>query len=62
MGESVGDQRQRVDRSEELDPKIKELAGFLTAAPLPNGTTARMDPGVAGMLAEAATGWQAGGV
>lgn len=66
MGEQAGDQRQRVTdeerRADELEPKIKALGGFLTAASLPNGTTARMDPGVAGMLAEAIVRWQDGDV
>ena len=64
MGEQAGYQRERLTdeecRAEELEPKIKALAGFLTAAHLPNGTTARMDPGVAGMLAEAVIRWQDG--
>lgn len=65
MGEQVGGQRKRVDvgdRGDDLEPRIKALAGFLTAAKLPNGTVARMDPGVAGLLAESIIRWQAGDV
>lgn len=50
------------DRAAELRPRVEALGRFLTAAPLPNGTTARMDPGVAGMLAEAIIRWQDGDV
>lgn len=66
MGEQAGDQRQRVTeeelRAEELEPKIKALGGFLTSAALRNGTTARMDPGIADLLAEAIVRWQDGDV
>ncbi|MGO1827361.1 MAG: hypothetical protein ACTH0J_10570 [Corynebacterium variabile] len=66
MGEPSSGQRQRVTeeelRAEELEPKIKALGGFLTSAALRNGTTARMDPGVADLLAEAIIRWQDGDV
>lgn len=50
------------DRTAALEPQVRALTVFLTNAALPNGTTARMDPGVAGLLAEAVIRWQDGSV
>ena len=50
------------DRSAELRPRVEALGRFLTAAPLANGTTGRLDPGVAELLAEAVLRWQSGEV
>lgn len=60
MGESAGDSKQRVD--ERLLVATRNLASFLTSVPLRNGTTARMNPEVAEMLAESVVRWQAGEV
>lgn len=50
------------DSSAELRPRVEALGRFLTAAPLANGTTGRLDPGVAELLAEAVLRWQSGEV
>jgi hypothetical protein len=50
------------DRAAELRPRVEALGRFLTAAPLANGTTGRLDPGVAELLAEAVLRWQSGEV
>ena len=50
------------DRAAELRPRVESLGRFLTAAPPANGTTGRLDPGVAELLAEAVLRWQSGEV
>lgn len=47
-------------RATELNDQITSLAAFLTAAPLPNDTTADMPQEIAGMLAESIIRWQNG--
>lgn len=47
---------------ERVKPQVDALASFLTSAPLSNRTTARIDPGIANLLAEAIIRWQNGEV
>lgn len=61
MGEPSGDGLDADNRrAAEVEREASQLAAFLTTAALPNGTTARMDPGVAGLLATAIVRWQGG--
>ncbi|WP_145941758.1 hypothetical protein [Corynebacterium glyciniphilum] len=47
-------------RPPELTDQVDSLARFLTAAPLPNDTTADMPPEIARLLAESIVRWQHG--